>query len=76
VGKDTATEYFADGMADELTTALARVPGLKVAARSSSFTFRDQSVGAQHVGRRCTSATCWKEVCGERAAGFASRLSS
>ncbi|HMA03970.1 MAG TPA: protein kinase [Gemmatimonadaceae bacterium] len=51
VGKDTATEYFADGMADELTTALARVPGLKVAARSSAFTFRDQSVGAQHVGK-------------------------
>jgi len=50
VGRDTATEYFADGMADELTTALARVPGLKVAARSSAFTFRDQSVGAQHVG--------------------------
>jgi len=51
VGKDTATEYFADGMADELTTALARVPGLKVAARSSAFTFRDQTVGAQHVGK-------------------------
>jgi TolB-like protein/tetratricopeptide (TPR) repeat protein len=51
VGKDTATEYFADGMADELTTALARVPGLKVAARSSAFTFRDQAVGAQHVGK-------------------------
>ena len=51
VGKDTTTEYFADGMADELTTALARVPGLKVAARSSAFTFRDQSVGAQNVGK-------------------------
>jgi eukaryotic-like serine/threonine-protein kinase len=51
VGKDTATEYFADGMADELTTALARVPGLKVAARSSAFTFRDQSGDAQHVGQ-------------------------
>ena len=51
VGKDTAAEYFAEGMADELTTALARVPGLKVAARSSAFTFRDQSVGAQHVGQ-------------------------
>jgi len=51
VGRDTAAEYFADGMADELTTALARVPGLKVAARSSAFTFRGQSVGAQQVGR-------------------------
>ena len=51
VGRDTTAEYFADGMADELTTALARVPGLKVAARSSAFTFRGQSVGAQQVGR-------------------------
>ena len=51
VGRDTAAEYFADGMADELTTALARVPGLKVAARSSAFTFRGQSVGAQQVGK-------------------------
>ncbi|MFI5242320.1 MAG: protein kinase [Gemmatimonadales bacterium] len=51
VGRDTTAEYFADGMADELTTALARVPGLKVAARSSAFTFRGQSVGAQQVGK-------------------------
>ena len=51
IGSDTAAEYFADGMADELTTALARVPGLKVAARSSAFTFRGQSVGAQQVGK-------------------------
>jgi eukaryotic-like serine/threonine-protein kinase len=51
VGHDTSTEYFADGMADELTTALGRVPGLKVAARSSSFTFRGRNVGAQDIGK-------------------------
>ena len=52
VGRDSTAEYFADGMADELTTALGRVPGLQVAARSSAFTFRDQSVGAQEVGEK------------------------
>jgi eukaryotic-like serine/threonine-protein kinase len=51
-GRDSTTQYFADGMADELTTALARVPGLQVAARSSAFTFRDQSIGAQEVGQK------------------------
>lgn len=33
-------EYFADGMADELITALSGVPGLQVAGRTSSFHFR------------------------------------
>jgi eukaryotic-like serine/threonine-protein kinase len=52
VGHDTAAEYFADGMADELTTTLGRVPGLRVAARSSAFTFRDQAVSVQDVGAK------------------------
>ena len=37
---DTASNYFADGMTDELATALAKVPGLQVASRTSSYTFR------------------------------------
>jgi serine/threonine-protein kinase len=57
VGRDSTAQYFADGMADELTTALARVPGLQVAARSSAFTFRDQSIGAQEVGQKLHVAT-------------------
>jgi eukaryotic-like serine/threonine-protein kinase len=52
IGHDTAAEYFADGMADELTTTLGRVPGLRVAARSSAFTFRDQAVSVQDVGAK------------------------
>ena len=34
---DTAVAYFADGMTDELTNALARVPGLRVASRASTL---------------------------------------
>ena len=36
VSHDTTAEYFAEGMADELTTALGHIPGLRVAARSSA----------------------------------------
>jgi eukaryotic-like serine/threonine-protein kinase len=40
IGGDTATAYFADGVTDELATALAKVPGLRVASRTSSYSFR------------------------------------
>jgi adenylate cyclase len=43
-------QYFCDGMAEELTGALARVEGLKVAAFSSAFRFRGAD-DVRHVGR-------------------------
>jgi serine/threonine-protein kinase len=53
VGGDTATEYFADGMTDELTGALARVPGLKVVSRTSAFAFKGKrDVDVREVARR------------------------
>ncbi len=51
VGGDTAEVYFAEGMADELTTALVRVPGLRVAARSSVYRFKGGTAPAHEVGR-------------------------
>jgi len=51
LGGDTTELYFADGLADEVTTALAKVPGLRVAARSSAFRFRGRTVPASEVGR-------------------------
>ncbi|MBW3554293.1 MAG: hypothetical protein KY466_12315, partial [Gemmatimonadetes bacterium] len=42
-------EYFADGLTEELMGALSRVPGLRVAARTSSFAFRDRRVGMDSV---------------------------
>jgi len=44
--------YFADGLAEELMTMLARLPGLRVAARNSAFAFRDQDVDAAGIAAR------------------------
>jgi len=51
VGGDTANVYFAEGMADELTTALARVAGLRVAATSSAFSYRNKTADVRDVGK-------------------------
>jgi TolB-like protein len=39
ISRDARQKYFSDGLTDEMIAALARVPGLRVAARSSSFAF-------------------------------------
>lgn len=45
-------EYFSDGLTEELITALSRVEGLRVAARTSSFQFKGRPVDVGEVGRR------------------------
>jgi adenylate cyclase len=49
---DPEQEYFADGMADEIITALSRFKSLFVIARNSSFTFKGKAVDIKEVGRR------------------------
>jgi serine/threonine protein kinase/tetratricopeptide (TPR) repeat protein len=45
-------EYFSDGMTEELTAALTRVPGLRVASRSSAFAFKGKDLDARTIGQR------------------------
>jgi TolB-like protein len=45
-------EYFSEGMSDELSAALGRVPGVQVASRTSTFAFKGESVDVREVGRR------------------------
>lgn len=44
--------YLSDGIAEEILGALARVEGLRVASRTSSFAFRAKDVDLQTIGRR------------------------
>ncbi|HSJ14450.1 MAG TPA: BTAD domain-containing putative transcriptional regulator [Longimicrobiales bacterium] len=49
---DHDAEYFSDGFAEELITALTQVDGLRVVARTSSFAFRDAKLDVAEIGRR------------------------
>jgi adenylate cyclase len=48
---DPEQEYFADGMVEEITTALSRIRSLFVIARNSSLTYKGQAVDVKRVGR-------------------------
>jgi TolB-like protein len=48
---DPEQEYFADGMVEEIITALSRIRWLFVIARYSSFTYKGQAVDVKQVGR-------------------------
>ncbi len=55
--RDEEHEYFSDGLADELLGMLAKIPGLRVAARSSSFQFRGTNDDVAAIGRKLNVAT-------------------
>ncbi len=48
---DSEQEYFADGMVEDITTALSRLRWLFVIARNSSFTYKGRAVDVKQVGR-------------------------
>ena len=48
---DPEQEYFADGMSEEIITALSRVPDLVVIARNSTFVYKGRAVDIRQVGR-------------------------
>jgi TolB-like protein len=57
MSRDEENEYFADGLAEELLNVLAKIRGVRVAARSSAFTFKGKSAGVADVGRALNVAT-------------------
>jgi serine/threonine-protein kinase len=49
---DPEQEYFSDGLAEEVINALARVPGLKVTARTSAFAFKRKEAAVADIARQ------------------------
>jgi len=49
---DKGSEYFSDGVSEELLTVLQKIPGLRVAARTSSFSFKGKNLTAQEIGQK------------------------
>jgi TolB-like protein/Tfp pilus assembly protein PilF len=51
MSSDTETDYFSDGLAEELINLLAKVDSLRVAARTSSFAYKGQDQNIQIIGK-------------------------
>jgi TolB-like protein/Flp pilus assembly protein TadD len=49
---DKGSEYFSDGISEELLTVLQKIPGLHVAARTSAFSFKGKNATAQAIGQK------------------------
>jgi serine/threonine protein kinase len=48
---DPENQYFSDGLSEELINALTRLPGLRVASRTSAFRFRGGDVDIRQIGK-------------------------
>ena len=49
---DSEAEYFSDGMTEEILNALAKLSGLRVMARTSSFAFKGRNVDVRTIGEQ------------------------
>ncbi|KOH45346.1 helix-turn-helix domain-containing protein [Sunxiuqinia dokdonensis] len=49
---DVENEYFSDGITEEIINALTRIEGLKVIARTSSFSFKGKNIDVREIGRQ------------------------
>ena len=56
ISEDPANEYFSDGLSEELLNVLARVPELKVIARTSSFAYKGRQVQIADIARELNVA--------------------
>jgi TolB-like protein len=52
ISEEPQSDWFADGIVEEITTALSRFRSLFVIARNSAFTFKGESVDVRDVGRK------------------------
>ncbi|HEX4945853.1 MAG TPA: protein kinase [Blastocatellia bacterium] len=51
ISADEENEYFCDGLAEELLNALSKIDALKVAARTSAFSFKGKNAEAREIGK-------------------------
>jgi TolB-like protein len=51
MSEDRGNEYFADGLSEELLNMMVKIPELRVAARTSSFSFKDKDLTISEIAR-------------------------
>ena len=73
---DPEHDYFADGVVEDITTTLSRIPLLVVIARHSSYAYRGRSVDVRQVGRGAGARYVLTAAFESPGAGYASALCS
>ena len=69
LSKDSNLEYFSDGLAEELSNVLSKIRGFRVAARTSSFSFKNSTTTIPEIGSKLNVASVVEgsvRVVGER----------
>jgi TolB-like protein/Flp pilus assembly protein TadD len=51
LSNDPEQQYFADGITEDLTTDLSRIPGMLVISRNTAFTYRNKPIDTKQIGR-------------------------
>lgn len=51
LGSDPEQQYFADGITEDLTTDLSRIPHMFVISRNTAFTYKDKRIDSKQIGR-------------------------
>ncbi len=57
MSSDVDNEYFSDGMTEEIINALAKIKGLKVTSRTSSFFFKNKNIPIAQIGKELNVST-------------------
>ena len=57
MSSDKEQEYFSEGLAEEMLSSLAKIPGLHVAGRTSAFQFKGKNEDLRVIGQRLNVAT-------------------
>ncbi|MFL6467989.1 MAG: TPR end-of-group domain-containing protein [Pyrinomonadaceae bacterium] len=57
ISRDADTEYFSDGLAEELLNVLSKIHGIRVAARTSAFSFKNKSATVPEIGQALNVAS-------------------
>lgn len=66
LSNDPDQQYFADGITEDVTTDLSRIPVMFVISRNTAFTYRNKPVDTRQIGRELGCATRAKEASGGR----------
>jgi TolB-like protein len=57
ISPEAENDYFCDGLAEELINGLTKIDQLRVAARSSAFSFKGNQVDVREIGRKLNVST-------------------